>query len=257
VRPVFLLFALLLCGGLAPSAGHAQDKAPLRIAVEGASPPFNFIDQNNELQGFELDLMRAICAKMGENCVPVIHEWDGIIRGLLNKEYDAIFSSLEVTERRQQRIAFSVPYYRVPAVFVGPKTSALTTISPETLRGLRIGVTDRTAQEIYLTTFFTESEIKVYAKLEEANLDLLTDRLDLVLGDKFGQSKFLDSREGACCRIIAGVPSSPAYKYQSYAVGLRKEDTELKARLDDAIRAVIADGSYDRIRQKYFSFDIK
>jgi len=235
----------------------AASKPVIRIAVEGAYPPFNYIDQNNELQGFEVDLLRALCDAMKAECVLTQHEWDGIIKGLLNREYDAIMSSLEITERRQKRIAFSVPYYRIPAAFIGPKETDIVQVTPEALADRKIGAADRSDHAAYLEQFYKTSEIQLYSKLDEANLDLLTGRIDAVLGDKLALSKFLESREGACCRFIADAPAEPAYRHQSYGIGLRKEDESLKAQFDRAIAQVIADGTYDRIRAKYFPIDIK
>ena len=112
--PRLAILASLLIG-LGSALSAAQEAPPaqkpvIRVAIVGAYPPFNFIDQNNELQGFEVDLLNRLCEVMATECVLVQHEWDGIIKGLLNREYDAIMSSLEITERRPRRIAYSDPY---------------------------------------------------------------------------------------------------------------------------------------------------
>jgi polar amino acid transport system substrate-binding protein len=232
-------------------------KQTIRIAIEGANPPFNFIDQNNELQGFEVDLLKAMCELMKAECVLVPHEWDGIQRGLANREYDAIMSSLEITEKRKKRIAFSVPYYRIPASFITRKGSGLRTVTPLALTGKTIGVMDRSDWAEYLDQFYKNSEIRFYAKVEEANLDLLTERIDVVFGDRRLLAAFLASREGACCRLIGNTPVEPAYQHQTYGVGLRKDDENLRAQFNGAIAQVMADGTYDAIRAKYFPFDIK
>lgn len=240
----------------------AQEAAPtqkpvIHVAIEGAYPPFNFIDQNNELQGFEVDLLKALCDAMKAECVPVQHDWDGIIKGLVNREYDAIMSSLEITEKRKRRIAFSDPYYRIPAVFIGQKDVPPGDVSPAAMAGKKIGTTDRSDHEVYLKEFYKDSEIVLFSKPEEANLDLLVGRLDAVFGDKLLLSKFLESREGGCCHILGDTPVEPAYRRQSYGIGLRKDDEALRARFNSAIAQVKADGTYDRIRARYFSFDIK
>ncbi|MGO4572757.1 transporter substrate-binding domain-containing protein [Microvirga sp. 2TAF3] len=234
----------------------AQDKPQIRIAVEGAYPPFNYIE-NNELQGFEVDLSKALCEAMKADCVLVQHEWDRIIRGLINRDYDAIMSSLEITDRRQKRIAFSKPYYRIPAIFIARKDNAIGTATPATLAGKKIGAADRSDHADYLRQFYKFSEIIPYSSPVEANLDLLVGRIDAVFGDKRSLTAFLGTREGDCCRIVGGSPATPAYKRQFYGIGLRKEDQDLKNRFDSAIDQVIADGTYDRIRAKYFPFDIK
>jgi len=249
--------------GLAAPMASAEEATPpqqpaIRIAMEGAYPPFNFIDPNsNELQGFEVDLLKRLCEVMQAQCEIVQHEWDGIIKGLINREYDAIMSSMEITERRQKRIAFTDPYYRIPAVFIGSKEVTPGEVTPRALAGKRIGTIERSDHEAYLKTFYKDSEIALYAKAEEANLDLLVGRLDAVFGDELLLSKFLQSREGECCHVLGDAPADPAYRREVYGIGLRKEDEGLRTRFNRAIAQVKADGTYDRIRAKYFSFDIK
>jgi polar amino acid transport system substrate-binding protein len=255
-RKLAFVVGLGLAFGWNPAA-TAQDRPAIRVAVEGAYPPFNYIDQNNELQGFEVDLLRALCDAMKAECVPTVHQWDGIVRGLLTREYDAIMSSLEITERRLKRIAFTNPYYRIPAIFIGPKEAAAGQVTPKALAEKRIGTADRSDYETYLRENYKDSEIELYGKTEEANLDLLVGRLDAVFGDKRFLTKFLESREGACCHILGDAPADPAYRHQSYGIGLRREDVALKERFNAAIAQVMANGTYDRIRARYFSFDIK
>jgi polar amino acid transport system substrate-binding protein len=259
-RRLAIAAGLLLGLGTGPCLSQAQAPAPqpvIRVAVEGAYPPFNFIDANNELQGFEVDLLKSLCEAMQARCELVQHPWDGIIKGLLNREYDAIMSSLEITERRQRRIAFSDPYYRIPAVFIASKETPPGEVTPLTMAGKKIGTIERTDHETYLKTFYKESEIALYAKAEEANLDLLVGRIDAVFADELLLSKFLATREGGCCHILGDAPAEPAYKREAYGIGLRQEDEALREQLNRAIAQVKADGTYDRIRAKYFSFDIK
>ncbi|QRM28101.1 transporter substrate-binding domain-containing protein [Microvirga sp. VF16] len=258
-RRLAILAGLLI--GFGSHAGLAQDaaaqKPTIRVAVEGAYPPFNFIDANNELQGFEVDLLKSLCEAMKATCELVPHAWDGIVKGLVNREYDAIMSSLEILERRQKRIAFSDPYYRIPAVFIGSKETAPGEVTPAAMAGKKIGTIERTDHETYLKTFYKDSEIVLFAKAEEANLDLLVGRIDAVFADELLLSKFLESREGACCHILGDAPAEPAYKREAYGIGLRKGDDGLREQFNRAIAQVKADGTYDRIRAKYFSFDIK
>jgi polar amino acid transport system substrate-binding protein len=247
---------------LVASRASAQNAAlsnpqAIRVAVEGAYPPFNFIDQNNELQGFEVDLLKALCEVMKARCSPVPHEWDGIVRGLLNHEYDAIMSSLEITERRKRRIAFSRRYYRVPPALIGRKDADLKQFGAEALAGKRIGAVDRSEHATYIQSVHKGAELRTYGKLDEANLDLLTGRLDYVIGDKLALTQFLSTREGSCCRLVADVPADPAYFGHGIGIGLRREDEVLKLQFDRAIAKLMADGTYDRIREKYFPFDLK
>ncbi|NIX76946.1 transporter substrate-binding domain-containing protein [Microvirga sp. c23x22] len=249
-----------LSAGLSATAQETPASPPkqtIRVAVEGANPPFNYMDQNNELQGFEIELLKAMCEVMKAECVLVPHEWDGILRGLVNRDYDAIVSSLEITERRKRRIAFSAPYYRIPAAFITRKGSGLREVTPQGLAGKTIGVTDRSDWAEYLDQFYKDSEIRPYSKVDEANLDLLTERIDAVFGDRRSLAAFLSSREGACCRLIGNAPADPPYQHQIYGIGLRKSDDSLREQFNSAIAHIMADGTYDAIRAKYFPFDIK
>ena len=222
--------ALLLVGSRAP----AQDAAPadpqtIRVAVEGAYPPFNFIDQNNELQGFEVDLLKALCDVMKVRCSLVPHDWDGIIRGLLDHEYDAIMSSLEITERRKRRIAFSRRYYRVPPALIGPKHADLGHLArrlsrasgsaPSTAANTRATSSPYTSERSSGPTASSTRPISIFSH----------GRLDYVIGDKLALTRFLSSREGACCRFVADVPADPAYFGHGFGIGLRREDEVLKA----------------------------
>jgi polar amino acid transport system substrate-binding protein len=256
---------LLLLGlGLALSAAAQDQRTPggrpeprtIRIATEGAFPPFNYME-GNEPQGFEIDLARALCEAMGATCAFVIHEWDGIIKGLLTKNYDAIMASLAITDRRKARIAFSKPYYLIPPAFIARKEAEIGDVSPGALAGKTIGTVEGSHHEAFLKARYPDADIRTYGKLEEAQLDLLTERIDLVLGDKLALSRFLDAREGACCRFAGDPPVDPAFYGEGVAVGLRKEDKELKDMFNRALERIKADGTYDRIRAKYFAFDTK
>ncbi len=190
---------------------------------------------------------------MKARCSLVPHDWDGIIRGLLDHDYDAIMSSLEITERRKRRIAFSRRYYRVPPALIGPKDADLGHLRAEALAGKRIGAVDRSEYASYIQSLHKRAELRTYGKLDEANLDLLTGRLDYVIGDKLALTRFLSSREGSCCRLVADVPADPAYFGHGFGIGLRREDEVLKVQFDRAIAKVMADGTYDRIREEVLS----
>lgn len=235
--------------------GGAFAQHPVRIATEGAYPPFNYVDEKNEPAGFEVDLGRALCAAMAATCTFVIQDWEGMIGGLKQGRYDAIMSSMEITPERAQRIAFSKRYYRIPSALIGDKEAPFEGAEPANLAGHNIGTLADSEFQAFLEATYPKSTIKPYDKIEEAELDLLTDRIEFVLGDKLALTKFLDSREGVgCCKFLADLPVD---RGQGIGVGLRKDDAALRAKFDAAIDQVMADGTYDRIRAKYFSFDIK
>jgi polar amino acid transport system substrate-binding protein len=242
---------------LAAAGASAEPPREIRIATEGAFPPFNFLDATGEPQGFEIDLARALCEAMAARCSFVVHEWDGIVRALLAKEYDAIVSSLHITESRKKRIAFSRSYYLVPPALIGRKDGDLNDASRASLAGRTIGTVADSHHAAFLEHAYKDATIRTFGKLEEANLDLFVGRLDVVLADKLALWRFLQSREGKCCRFVADVPVDPAFYGEGVAVGLRKEDAALKDAFDAALATIKANGVYDRVRAKYFPFDVK
>ncbi|HEY0570040.1 MAG TPA: transporter substrate-binding domain-containing protein, partial [Enterovirga sp.] len=153
--------------------GQAPAQRTIRIATEGAYPPFNYVDQN-EPAGFEVDLGRALCEAMSASCTFVLQDWDGMIGALKEGKFDAIMSSMEITPERQQRMAFSKRYYRIPSTLIGPKDAEFEGATPAKLEGRSIGVTADSEFQEFLETHYKTSSIRTFGKLEEAQLDLLT-----------------------------------------------------------------------------------
>lgn len=258
---MFALGLLWIAGlGSSASPARAQDTPAvwheIKIASEGARPPYNYLD-NNELAGFEIDLGRAICARLAIKCTFVAQDWDNLIPGLINHQYDAIMAAMEITDERREKIAFSIPYVRMPSAFMVARTSTLKEATPAALAGKSIGVEAGGTHEAYLEDLYKKSDIHTYGALEDAILDLADGRIDTVIGDKDAIMDFLAiRREGQCCRILADVPRDVTYFGAGIGVGLRKEDTGLKTMFDKALGALMADGTFDRIRSKYFKFEI-
>ncbi|MEG1817853.1 transporter substrate-binding domain-containing protein, partial [Pseudomonas sp.] len=112
--------ALLLAG-----ATMAQAET-LKIATEGAYPPFNYVDSNNQLHGFDVDITKALCEQMKVDCTIVAQDWEGIIPALMAKKYDAVVASMINTEERRKKIAFTNHYYKTPLSVAVPKDSEIT-----------------------------------------------------------------------------------------------------------------------------------
>lgn len=248
--------ALLAC--LMAFPVRAGDWSSIRIATEGGYPPFNFVE-NNQLQGFEIELAKAMCEHMKATCTFVTDDWDDLIPDLKKGQFDAIAASLEITEERRQKIALTKRYYRTPAVFMVRKDTDLTAVTPEAMKGRKLGAMTGTVYATYLEDLYGPgSEVSLYANQDEASLDLALGRIDAVLGDKIALTEWLKrGRESTCCKFLADAPNDVTYFGEGYGIGLRKKDEDLKRQFDAAIDAIQADGTYDRIRARYFPFDVK
>ncbi len=243
--------ATFLALALTTAAATAQD-GPVRIGTEGAYAPFNFIDASGELQGFDVDIARAVCEKMEVECTFVAQDWDGIIPALTAGKYDAIFASMSITDERKQVIDFSRPYYNSPSAFVTTKGSGLTGTTPADLAGKTIGAQSSTIQAVHLEENYGDSQHRLYPSQEEVNLDLVSGRIDALLVDKLVAIDWLASDDGACCELIG----EDIQIGGGVGAGVRQEDTELRDKISAAIEEIKADGTYDAINAKYFDFSI-
>lgn len=240
----------------AGAGASAKEWKKVRIGTEGAYPPFNYIDNEGKVKGFEIDLANALCEKMGAECEFVVQDWDGIIPGLLAKKYDVIIASLYITDERREKIDFTQKYYQTPGRFVVKKGTKLE-ISEAGLKGKVIGVQRATAFERFLRDTYPSLELRVYATQDEVNMDLVSGRLDAVMADVVAMGlNFLNTPEGKDFEFTG--PSFSGSKWFGFGAGIavRKEDPELRDAFNKAIDAIRADGTYDRIRSAYFSFDI-
>jgi arginine/ornithine transport system substrate-binding protein len=244
--------ALALAG-----AGEAQEREKLRIGVEGAYPPFSSVTPEGELQGFDIDIAKALCEEMEVECTLVQQDWDGIIPALLARKYDAIVASMSITEERKQRVDFTKKYYQTPARFVAKKGSGVE-ITPEGLEGKKVGVQRATIHDSFLTDNYGDSvEIVRYGTQDEANLDLVAGRVDLLLADSIAlRDGLLATPEGADFELVGPPFSDPKWFGEGAGIAVRKGDTELQEKLNLAIDEIRANGTWDQIAQKYFDFDV-
>ena len=251
--------ALGVAAGLLVLASGAQAKewTKIRIGVEGAYPPFSSIAPDGSLVGFDIDIANALCAELKAECKLVPQDWDGIIPALLAKKFDAIVASMSITEERLQKVDFTKKYYQTPARFVA-KAGTIPDISKEALAGKKVGVQRATTHDSFLTDNFGDAvEVVRYATQDEANLDLVAGRVDLLLADSVTLSEgLLKTDQGKGFAFVG-----PAYSDQKWfglgsGIAIRKSDNDLRDQLNAAIDAIRANGTWDKIAAKYFDFDV-
>jgi len=236
---------------------EAKEWTKVRIGVEGAYPPFSSTTPDGQLVGFDIDIANALCAEMKVECTLVQQDWDGIIPALLARKYDAIIASMSITDERKQKVDFTNKYYQTPARFVAKKGAGIE-VSKEGLKGKKVGVQRATIHDSFLTDNFGDTvEIVRYGTQDEANLDLVAGRVDLLLADSIALSDgLLKTDKGADFEFVGPPYADPKWFGEGAGIALRKGETELKAMFDQAIDAIRANGTYDQIARKYFDFDV-
>jgi polar amino acid transport system substrate-binding protein len=221
-------------------------------------PPFTAPDASGKWEGWEVEFMNAMCAEAKLECVLTPVAWDGIIPALTSKKIDMIISSMSITDERLKTIDFSDKYYNTPTGIIGTKGVEMNS-SPEGLKGKTLGVQVSTVHQAYAAKHFAPAgvEVKEYQTQDEANNDLAAGRLDAVQADAIALKAFLATDQGKeCCEYKGDVAEDVAVIGPGVGVGLRKGETELKDKINAAIKAIRDNGTYDTFSKKYFDFDI-
>lgn len=251
--------ALAAMAVLAPVAAGAKSFTEIKFGVDATYPPFESLSPSGEFVGFDIDLGKAICAELKVKCVFVSQGFDGIIPALQARKFDAILSSMTVTPVRATQINFSSEMYNEPTSLIAKKGSGLEPTA-ESLKGKTVGVESGTIQESYAKAYWQPNGVNVisYPGQDQVYADLLSGRLDASLQDSVeADYGFLKTPKGADYALAANVTYDPKDVLGSYiAIGIRKDEPALLAKIDGAIAAIITDGTYKKIEGQYFNFDV-
>lgn len=250
--------AVLIALAIGTFAAHAQGPAlkKIRIGVEGAYPPFSEVGADGKVKGFEIDLAHAYCALMKAECTLIQQDFDGLIPALQARKFDAVMASVSITDERKKAVLFSDSYYNTPARFVG-KLSAKLEVSAAGLKGKKIGVQRATIHEAFAAANFAQSEILHYTKQDEVFLDLTAGRIDGTLMDSVAADEgFLKTPAGKGFGFVGPAFTDKKFFGDGVGVAVRKSDTALVKKFNDAIAAHRASGATKALAEKYFKYDI-
>ena len=255
--------ALAAAGAITAPAAMAKDWTEVRLATEGAYPPFKETSADGSVRGLDVDIGNAICAEMKLKCSWVKQEWDGMIPALISRKFDAIIASMSVTEERKAKVDFSDKYYASPLALVAKNGSPLKP-TLDSLKGKKIGVQRGTVADNYATKYWDGKGIEIvrYAKQDECYLDLASGRMDAAWADYWeAYGGFLAKPEGKAYgvageKVFGKTAEERATIGEGIGIAVRKKDQDLKAIFNKGIAAIRANGTYDKIVKKYFKDDI-
>ena len=236
--------------------GAQAEMMKLKIGTEGAYPPFNNLEADGSLVGFDIDIAQALCDEMKADCEFVTQDWDGIIPALIAGKFDAIIASMSITPERMEQVDFTNKYYNTPPAIAVPKDSTITEATDAALAGKIIGAQASTTHSNYAEEKLTSAEVKLYPTADEYKLDITTGRVDAVIDDVVVLSDWLASEDGACCKLLGTLTPDPVINGKGAGIAVRKGETELAEKLNAAIAAILANGTYKTINDKYFAFDV-
>ncbi|MCA8481666.1 MULTISPECIES: ABC transporter substrate-binding protein [Burkholderia] len=250
-----LLATALAC---APLVSFAHDTSTIRWGIDPTYPPFEAKQPDGSLTGFDIDLRDAICVQLHAKCVWVEQNFDGMIPALRARKFDVIMSAMTATEERLKQIDFSNKLYASPAALVAPAGSKLQSTAAS-LAGKRVGIIQGTTQDMYAKAEWAPKGVTIvtYQNQDQVYQDLVNGRLDATFQDKTQAGySFLKTERGKHFAFAGDDITDSRITGFGVAMGLRKGDAALKSRLNDAIAAIRANGTYQKIAAKYFDFDI-
>lgn len=274
---------LLVCSVLSTAVmfalpSQAKEWKSVTIATEGSYEPWNLTLPGGKLSGFEPELIAILCERMQMSCKLVVQNWDGMIAGLQAGKYDVIMDAIVITPERSQVIDFTVPYASTPASFITVKGKLLPEASGENaiiklhdnpaeiqpaietlraaLKGKTIGIASGTVYTPFIDKYFKDiATVREYNSSADALLDLQAERIDAVFDDVTFAESILAKAENKNLGFTGPKLSGPIWG-DGEALGIRKSDPELKAKLDAAIKVALADGTVKTLSEKWFKTDV-
>lgn len=254
-----LLLTLTLLGApalLTPSFAAAQNelqsvksRGTLRVGMEGTYPPFNYRNEQGELVGFDVDIAKALAAKLGVKPEFVLTEWSGIIAGLEAGKFDVIVNQVAVTPERQKALDFTAPYVVSSPELIVRKNETRNFNSLADLRGHKLGVGTGSNYE-QIARAVGGIDIRTYKAAPDTLKDLSLGRIDAALNDRL-LAAYLVKQSGL--PLKAGATIGETVKM---AIPVRKGNPEFLAALNKALAEIKADGTYAKISQKWFGTDV-
>lgn len=272
IRPwAALLFVGLLTGAAIPSPAQSPAAAPsatgdtaddaaaqprrvaIRFLTDGDYPPFNYLDEDNVLTGFNVDIARAVCLELAAACDIQVRPWSELLPALRRGETDAVIASHAITGSALRAVDFTDRYYNTPARFAGKRGGVRLDVTPEGLEGKKIAVAKGTAHEAYLRTFFRDSAIRVYETPELARDALITGAVELLFDDGIGLVFWLNGTASkGCCEFKGGPFVEPRYFGDGVGIAVNRADPQLKSLINAALRRIRETGRYEELLLRYF-----
>ncbi len=228
----------------APEPTKAPEVKKVIIGTNAEYPPFEYVDENGEIQGFDIDLMKAIAKAAGFEPEFVNTRWDGIFVALASGEFDAVISAATITDERKQTVDFSEPYFNAGQVLAVKKGSDIKGL--EDLAGKKVGVQLGTTGDIWASEN-TDAEVVRYDEITLAMQALANGDVDAVINDGPTTADMIKANPEWNVEIVAG-----PFTDEFYGIAVRKDAPEILAAINKGLEAVRASGEYDQIYEKWF-----
>ncbi len=235
----------------------------LRVGTECTYFPFNYRDSDGSLKGYDVDVATEVGQRIGAEIEFVCQEWDGMIPALLANKFDLIVASMSITEQRREKIDFSVPYRVSIGQFIGATSKNLEffnedgSVNAAGFEGVRVGIERSSTYDTWIEAKMPDADIVRYDTNEAMYLDLKAGRVDAIMTNPMkAYLVFLSKPDGEGFETVGPQINEEAFFGIGVGIGVRKDNAELLARVDEALVGMIKDGSLSTFSHRYFPFDI-
>ena len=246
IMSMLLVLSMLLMG-----AAMAESET-LTMATNAAFPPYEYYDdETGEVTGIDVEIAQAICDKLGYELEVVDTDFDSIVPGVQSGKYSFGMAGMTVTEDRLKNVDFSESYATGVQVVIVKADSDYQ--KPEDLTGKKVGVQLATTGDIYASASvdeggYGEENVEKFSKGADAIIALKQDKIDAVIIDNEPAKEFVKANEGL--RIL-----DTEYTTEDYAMAFAKGNTEMINKVNGALKELIADGTVQKIIDKYIKAD--
>jgi len=244
----FLFFVFCVwCLGCGQSAQETQNPR-LVIAIDATFVPMSFLNDQGELDGFEVDLIKAVAKNAGFDYELVNVEWGGLFGGLITNKFDLVISSITILEERKNRMAFSIPYLQSGvAVLVRKDIQNVDNLEKLAEIKATVGAQINTTSYYFLQKY-DGINIKTYEKFGHAVIDLANKGNDGVVGDSVQVNYYFNKNKELTqnARFLGSRMTS-----EFYGIVLRKDDFDLKQKIDASLTVFLKNGTIQKLHDKW------
>ena len=239
VASIVLVIAMIAC--FAACGGNGGEKEKLTMATNAEFPPYEYVE-GDKIVGIDAEIAGLIADKLGMELEIVDVAFDSIIPGVQSGKYDMGMAGLTVNDKRLEKVNFSTSYATGIQAVIVKEGSDIKSI--DDIAGKKIGVQTSTTGDIYATDDYGEDAITRYDNGAVAVQALLADKVDCVIIDNEPAKSYVAANEGL--KVL-----DTEYTVEDYAICFAKENTELQEKVDGALKELIADGSVEKVIEKY------